>query len=355
MPNPFIEKPTNVKPALNMGLTLGKTDTKGKVGIEIEMEGNKFPFPAGYKETHTPVKVAGLKYWSYVHDGSLRGQNSAEYLLTKPIEFSEVNKAIEELYKKLEEYGTIIDESNRTSTHVHLNCQELFLNQLTSFMALWFTFEEVLTQWCGEHRVGNLFCLRSRDATAIISHLRKFIKSDGKYDFNEGMHYAGLNASALKKYGSIEIRTMRGVSDPKVIQEWVEILQRLYNLSLTYKDPRDVCGLFSGNGPMHFFNSMLGDKAAVVRAGINFSDERIRDSMYEGIRLAQDLCYCRDWDLFKTVELKENPFGRDKKAVAQQILNGSVNTSSYDWEGQSMPSSLEHLNQMYTQVLHVAS
>jgi hypothetical protein len=324
---PFVERDSKKKPGFNIGTTLSVKPVVGEVGIEIEVEGNKFPKPEGYEETPVKVKMPGSNFWSYVHDGSLRGKDNAEYVLSNPINFNEVDPALTELFKTLADYGSVIDESNRTSVHVHLNCQAFHLNRLTSFMALWFTFEEILTQWCGEHRVGNLFCLRSRDATAIISHLRKFLKSDCKYELSDHLHYAGLNAQALKKFGSLEVRTMRGVSDPNVIRDWVEILQRIYEYSERFPDPRDVCGIFSGYGPMDMFHSAFGPKVGTIRTGVNWTDEQIRASLFRGIRLAQDICYCRDWDLYKPQELKPDPFKRDAKKLAKKLI-------SFDYEGE---------------------
>lgn len=316
MKEPFVEKVSRAKTGFNISLLMNnKTLQKGDVGIEIEVEGRNLLY-------HENVPAP----WVYYEDHSLRGDENAEYVLKNPIPFDAVPKALKTLYDKLSRSGATFDDSNRTSVHVHLNCQQWFLNRLASFMGLWFTLEEPLTQWCGEHRVGNLFCMRSRDATGIISHLRKFLKSDGKYELIDHLHYAGLNANALRKYGSLEIRTMRGVSDPKVIQDWVEILQRIYEYSAEFSDPRDVCGFFSGHGPVSMFNSVLGPKASVVRSGISWTDEELREAMYRGIRLAQDLCYCRDWAMYKPKELKPDPFKRDqKKLVKKLIIQSEVN------------------------------
>lgn len=310
MKEPFVEKVEKAKTGFSIGVLLGnKIIQKGDVGIEIEVEGKNLLYHDSVPEP-----------WTYHEDHSLRGQESAEYVLHKPIEFEHVPKALGRLFDKLSDCGAKFDDSNRTSVHVHLNCQGFYLNRLASFMALWFTLEEILTQWCGEHRVGNLFCLRSRDATAIISHLRKFFKSDGKYELTDHLHYAGLNPNALKKFGSVEIRTMRGVSDPKVIQDWVEILQRIYEYSEQFSDPRDVCGIFSGYGPISMFNNILGPKAVCVRTVVTWSDEELRQAMQRGIRLAQDLCYCRDWGLYRPQELKPDPFKRDQKKVIKKIM-----------------------------------
>jgi len=40
------------------------------------------------------------------------------------------------------------------------------------------------------------------------------------------------------------------------------------------------------------------------------------DSLYEGIRIAQDLCYCREWSEYRPVVTKLDPFGRTTKRVS---------------------------------------
>ena len=199
-----------------------------------------------------------------------------------------------------EKYGTKLDDSNRTSVHVHLNAQGWHLNQL-SFLALYFSVEEILTQWCGDHRVGNLFCLRSKDATAIVAQIRDFIASDGARHPSQGMHYAGLNCHSLTKHGSVEIRSLRGVTEPQTIKTWVGILQRMYEMSADYKDPRLVIEGFSGSGPLDYLSSILGPYTETIVQGTGFDHQQIMSSMYEGVRLAQDLCYCRDWSSSKKV------------------------------------------------------
>lgn len=306
-----------------------KGAVSGQVGIEVEVEGNKFPKPPGMESTHKAVPMEGWDFWHYVKDGSLRGNDNAEYVLGKPIMFEQVPEAVAELTTKLAAYGSKLDDSNRTSVHVHLNVQQFHMNRLTAFIALYLCFEEVLTEWCGDHRVGNLFCLRGKDAPGALTKIKRFIQSDGTTELHDNLHYAGLNTNALTKFGSLEIRTLRGPTDFSIIQQWVDILERIYKLSAEYTDPRDIPALFSQQGPMAFFETVLGDQGPVLRAGIDFDDERIRDSMYEGIRLAQDLSYCRDWTNFKAVDLKDDPFGRDMRKVAkafalQQAYGGNL-------------------------------
>lgn len=305
----FVKRAAAPEVGFSVGVTLNKKPTAGLVGLEIEVEGKKL-----IHGENTPAP------WLYHQDGSLRGEENAEYVLNKPVDFSEVGPALDTLWNKLEANNAVIDDSNRTSVHVHLNCQTFQFNRLTSFMAMYFVLEDILTQWCGEHRVGNLFCLRAKDAPAIISSIRRFIKTDGQSRLGDNLHYSGLNAHALNKFGSVEIRTLRGVTDKQVILDWVRILQRLYELSASFTDPREVCAIFSGEGPLAFFDTLLGDTASVVRRDVSWSDQEIRDSLYEGIRLAQDLCYCRDWSVFQGIEVKPDPFRRDPKKLAKRLM-----------------------------------
>lgn len=315
MPFEFTPKPDTPRPGLAIGTVLGKKPVTGEVGIEIEVEGKKLL----YHENVPPP-------WTYHEDHSLRGEENAEYVLAKPLPFADVPKALDTLYKALKKNKAKIDDSNRTSVHVHLNCQEWHLNRLASFLGMYFTLEEILTEWCGEERVGNLFCLRAKDAEAIVGWIKRFIKHDGQSAIPEALRYGNLNANSLFKYGSLEIRSLRGTDDPKVIEEWVGILERLYRVSGDFPDPREVCTLVSGTGPLNFFETILGAKAKAVRSGISFSDQDIAESVYQGVRLAQDICYCRDWEMYKPIPLKPDPFSRSMKKIAQKITNQTFNS-----------------------------
>lgn len=306
----FIKRKAKAQPGFNIGVVLNRKSTKGDVGIEIECEGRRLP-----KGESTPPP------WVYHVDHSLRGADNGEYVLAAPIAFDAVPEALNKLWSVFREMKTVIDDSNRTSVHVHLNCQSFHMNRLTSFLALYFCMEEVLTEWCGEHRVGNLFCLRAKDAPAIVSQIKKFIKTDGGFELKEHLHYAGLNANALYKFGSLEIRMLRGCSEPDTIMDWVAILQRIYELSASFDDPRDICSQFSYDGPISFFENILGDKVNIVRGVINWDNERITSAMFDGMRMAQDLCYCRDWNAYKALAIKPDPFRRDTKKMAKRLLN----------------------------------
>lgn len=309
----FVKKSGSPRPSFPIGDSIGKSRTAGDVGIEIEVEGRNL-----LHEGDTPHP------WFYAVDGSLRGEESAEYILNNPVPFDKVEECLNKLWGAFQKKKVQIADSNRTSVHVHLNCQKFHFDRLASFLGLYFAFEEILTEWCGDTRIGNLFCLRAKDAPAIITAFRKFIASDGNMPIHKRLRYAAINPHSLLKFGSLEIRTLRGTDDPQLILNWIRILQRFYNLSETFDDPRNVCEGFSGTGPLAFFDEILGEMAPVVRSGIKMNDNDIRESLYEGIRFSQDICYCRNWEDLKNQEVRRDPFGRSPKMVMKKIRARSV-------------------------------
>ncbi len=316
--DPWVRKSPTKTVGYNLGALLGSRNVDGDIGIEIEVEGNKFP---KHEYEGRPAVSPELipKQWKYHKDGSLRGDDNAEYVFTKPLKFADVPKAIADLWDMFAKFGSKLDDSNRTSVHVHLNAQKWHLNRLCSFAAIYFSLEELLTEWCGDHRVGNMFCLRAKDAPAIITKLKQFLNDQGSGTLTDGLHYAGLNVNALIKFGSVEIRALRGCTDAETVLQWVDILHRIYDISGDYHDPRQVIEGFSGEGPMGYLDRILGPHSNVLRAGLSWDNQRVMESLYEGIRLAQDLCYCREWQDYEPVNMDKDPFSRDIKQVAASL------------------------------------
>lgn len=329
----FISKQSRPANGLDVKTLMSRKPVKGEVGIEIEVEGTKIPGVSG-------IKIPIPSPWMYHVDHSLRGPENGEFVLSKPINFDKVPLALTDLWECFKGNATKLNDSNRTSVHVHVNVQDWYLNRLCSFIALYYIVEIPLTEWCGEHRVGNLFCLRAIDAPAQVSNLKKFFQSNGETPIPEQLHYAALNTNALKKFGSIEIRNLRGCSDPTVILDWIETIERLYKLSEEFKDPRTICTSLSSIGPLAFFDEILGSKAPLIRKDSKMTDQEISEAVYEGVRIAQDICYSVDWDFYKPMKLKPDPFSRNQKTVAKKLQAASMSSvgSGYDFLSSAQPS-----------------
>ena len=271
----------------------------GDVGLEIECEGNIF----------NKSEDIIAKYWSFTQDHSLRGEDNAEYVLAKPIAFSKVEEAVSLLWADFADNDTTLDESNRTSVHVHLNFQKKYITDVATFACLWFIFEDILATYAGEHRVGNLFCLRAKDAPAIIYTIRDKLQAGLKRSTNDNYKYSGFNIRPLDTLGSIEIRFMRGCIKAQEVIDWVRIVQCLYEAIDDYKDPRDIISFYSYAGPNVFFNKFLGSVEHLIRKGVPSLDEMI-SRLYEGVYFAQEIAFCRDWNKVIRVEGRVDPFNR---------------------------------------------
>jgi len=320
---PSDNDPTSHTIAAMLGYST-KRIKKGDIGLEVEVEGNCFPKEEEVFEEDEGYDTVRHELipdqWNYVHDGSLRGQDNAEYVLVDPIMFDEVPKALSDLWDMFETYGSVLDDSNRTSVHVHLNALTWHVNRVCAFTSMYVALEEVLTNWCGDHRVGNLFCLRAKDAPGIISKARSFFCNGQLNALDDGLHYAGLNLNALLRHGSIEVRTMRGVRDPEIIQVWVDVLRNIYELSGQFPDPRAICETFSGGGSSRFASMVLGQHSNRILSECGLTSSQVNESVRQGVRMAQRLCYARDWGSFKPSNVEADPFGR--KISATHLING---------------------------------
>lgn len=342
--NPFIRASKNTIEGQTLLSMFRLCPYHGEVGLEVEVEGNRFPKseqeiydPESDEYTFTESSDLIPERWVYTHDGSLRGEDNAEYILAKPTNLSEVPQAIDELWEMFEEYGSVLDESNRTSVHVHLNAQQWHLNRVCAFFGLYFIVEDILTHWCGDHRVGNLFCLRAKDAPGIVARLKRFFTTESAHYLDDGMHYSGLNALSLRTLGSIEVRTMRGVKDPETIKTWVGILSRIYHMSAEYEDPREVVQGFSGRSRESFFESILGPYAAEVLESCGMTREEVTASLNEGVRIAQNLCYCRNWSAYVKLDCSPDPFGRTPQQAGPEPteVTGVAVPPPISWPGEA--------------------
>lgn len=253
---------------------------KGDVGVEIEVEGDGLP--------HTE------KYWSMERDGSLRGE-SMEYVLSKPMSLADCNKALQYLDECYKNNGTVVHDTVRAGVHVHVNVQRLTFPQLFNFITTFLILEEVLVKFCGETREGNLFCLRSGDASYLIDAIVDVARSKNLLSFrSDNLRYAALNVKAIATYGSLEFRSMRGTRDLDLIYKWAALLVGLRDFSSQFENPQQIIEAFSINGPEAFYKAALEEFEELLGDGAGYANQ-----LKDGMRRAQEIAFCRDWSEFK--------------------------------------------------------
>jgi len=253
----------------------------GEVGIEIEMEGTRL---TDFNST----------FWKYKNDGSLRG-NSIEYVLRAPCKRDAVESRLVHLQRKVSQAS--LRPSDRTAVHIHLNVQDFNTLEVINFALLYLVLEDVMLSYCGELREGNLFCLRAKDAEFIIHVL---IQARRNYDIDvfsqEGLRYASLNLSAVRRYGSMEFRALPSSKMFIDVLPWAQMLLKIKDKSREFVNPWEIIEGFSSSGEKMFISSIMEEHTALlmphVKPGI----------LMEGVRRIQDVAYVMPEKHLKTLK-----------------------------------------------------
>jgi hypothetical protein len=262
-------------------LLKGKSKTGPLMGVEYEVEG-----------LYLPHNVAGFA----VHnEGSLRnvdGHPAREYVTNAPSNLDNTIKQLDTLNATFNSnVGCSPLFSNRTSVHVHLNVSDLTVEEWFTLLFIWTVYEDSFIKYCGDERKGNLFCLSSSDAEAMLFYLEDFAIDQEINLFGDNVRYAACNLAATPKYGSLEFRCMRGTTDPNVLIPWFSTINSLYHLAKHYGTPNAFIERFIDE-PEAATIEMFGDKHFI------FNDIRWKeDAMEKARRLSLTLVLC-NWDNF---------------------------------------------------------
>lgn len=250
--------------------------TPGDVGIEIEMESRN---PVPYDGTYTDK-------WRVEEDHSLRGY-SAELVLKRPVPFEEVPKLMAKLKKQLKAAEVDIKPTIRAGVHLHINMQRHTMGEMFKFMMCYYALETVLTNFCGNGRQGNLFCLRGQDAEYSRYMLGSAIQR-GRFTGlqTNSLRYSALNFQSLFSYGSLEFRALATTKDLNNIEVWADILHKVKDYAISSGSCWDNISEISGMGPSHWLTSIVGEEYAKV---LEYPDME-RDIMKD-VRGIQSLCY----------------------------------------------------------------
>lgn len=235
---------------------LNKAGTKnfkrldGEIGLEIETETKSHEsYPPGFLVADPNGRnlwtAPSLKYWDVHVDGSLR-DFGLEYVLKQPLKFKkEIPDALEEFRDKTSKVKFIKD-SITTSVHVHLNVLNESFKTLGNFLTLYTLFENLLIRYSGPDRLSNLFCLPICDAEDTYKNIISMMNNAQMKAYKSMMlaeanvKYAALNLGAFNTYGSVEIRSFRGETDTKAIQNWISILYAMMEYSRRDVSPKDI-------------------------------------------------------------------------------------------------------------------
>lgn len=195
-------------------------------GVECEVEGERLPdmLPRGL-----PIRVE--------IDGSLRG--GLEYVFSKPLKKEIALKSLSVLFSQFVEAKSKLDYSFRTSTHVHVNVSDLQVKKVLNIVFLYTLVEDLFVHYCAEHRRGNRFCLRFKEAQHLYHILEQMIRyaqlghEDNVINVldQQVTKYAALNLYTLRKYGTLEFRSLEGTNNLEKISKWMDAIENLVTVA----------------------------------------------------------------------------------------------------------------------------
>lgn len=280
---------------------------QGDFGIEIECEGKKlFPIENDY--------------WCSKADGSLRGafpDSAIEWVFCKPLSLKESIAALNMLIREQKAAKAEPAFSFRTSTHVHINMQEATEDQLCAMIYTYCIVEELLINYCGASRKANRFCLSINDGEGVLdyfSHLFKTGVTGIRVNENE-VRYAALNIASLFKFGSLEVRTMRGTLELDVLSNWLVSLYTLREFAMRMENPRNVHDYFAKVGPEEFVKDVFPETSDVLLY------DRWQDDVNRNFSITLELAFA----FISSEERKER-----KKKEAQEIVKMKIDRAVFN-------------------------
>lgn len=293
---------------------------QGHIGMEVEIEADSRTPSDG--DLDGIVTSSGQR-WRVTGDGSLRGDFAREYIFSGPVTRGEVPVLINGLFDKFSQLETQLNNSNRCSTHVHLNFQGTKLNEITSFIILWTVFEEILINWCGENRKTNHFALSAKQTQATLNAWESFLRYGnfpGQTRGDNGLKYSSLNVLPLRTIGSLEVRCGAAADEPLKPTQWATLLDVMREYCLnTYEDVRVISYDISERGASQILRSLCEQEQVLegmfesILEANGGSEEELDRKGLEGFRLCQKLVYEFPWQQWLEEINKPfvpNPFGQ---------------------------------------------
>jgi hypothetical protein len=202
-------------------------------GVEIEVEPNN---PTMRPSDFFSQNEAYTRNWSIKSDGSLR--NNGYEIISKVMNEYEIDQA-KVSYNESFPWRMFSTTSPRTSVHVHLNFSQNYLFEVITFFCHMLLIEDIVAEYCGKTRKGNLFALESGKSLSNYNNVKELItKQDYRFGNND-YRYTAINLESLSRLGTVEVRTMRGLTNIDEVFDWVTILVQIKKLC-TNKTPNQI-------------------------------------------------------------------------------------------------------------------
>lgn len=156
-------------------------------------------------------------------DNSLR--NDGYEYVTQPCTISVLNHVLRGFFERYP-CDTATSYSDRTSVHVHANCQDLTLEQLSTVLLLYQVFEDLLFEFAGGGRDKNIYCVPWSQTSLSYNFVNRVMK--GVTTVRNWQKYTALNVLPIWSQGTVEFRHMGGTNDVNKIINWCQLIGCLF-------------------------------------------------------------------------------------------------------------------------------
>lgn len=166
-------------------------------------------------------------YIEVKEDHSLR--NSGREFITPPRNLKTTLEFFKNVHSCVKFLNPLEKFSERTSIHVHVNCQNLEVGQVRQVVLLYALFEECFFRMVESSRRDNIHCVPITD-----TYLPVYFRQSLSTQVSKWSKYTALNLLPLKSLGTIEFRHMHGHDDSLLLQDWLMSIERLLTLSKSF-------------------------------------------------------------------------------------------------------------------------
>lgn len=234
-----------------------------RVGVEFEFEN---PKARDYGDLHDKILVSG--WWAAHDDGSLR-DHGIEYVLKEPLLGKELKEALEFFFVN----WPPLEQTYRTSIHVHIDATDLSLEQLQTTCLAYALVEAGMFNFVGEDRHRSNYCSPWNGSIEFLQqvagNLYHKVGADSKsvdYLARHSPRYAALNLAALAKYGSLEFRHLGTCREMDKLVSWINGCMALKDVATRipyeelcnamYTPAENIYRLIFGNAFTNFYNGL---------------------------------------------------------------------------------------------------
>jgi hypothetical protein len=177
-------------------------------------------------EVESVHRVGGLEShgWRVTDDGSLR--NNGKEFISEPTGVPLLVERFKALHGGIVTWRKADDRfSERTSIHVHVNCQNLSPVQVKNIILMYALYEEFFFSLVEPSRRDNIHCVPLTE-----THFPAYYRMSLAQMVTRWHKYTALNAKPLSNLGTLEFRHMHGHADPVLLEVWLKTIANLFQV-----------------------------------------------------------------------------------------------------------------------------